>query len=95
MVLSVKNVTSSISSLGVVNKGSPLTINCSAEGSRPPHYVALKKDGVLVKRWTDLARECIGLTYYKFECVHEVNKTGWYNKFSSFIDRTLFTFAKF
>ena len=75
-VVSVKNVTSVIKSPDIVDKGSQLKITCSADGNRPPHYVALEKDGVMVKNWTDPATNCNCSTLYNITCGYDVADVG-------------------
>ena len=88
MVVSVRNVTSVIRSPDVVDKGSQLKISCSAEGNRPPHNVALEKDGVLLKNWTDPATNCSSLSPYNVTCEYVVANTG---KFLLLIDLGVIT----
>ena len=80
MAISVRNVTSTISNFDIVDKGSQLKITCTAEGYRPPHNIALEKDGKSVIDWNNLtsSTECTTLAFYKFECVHSVTDVGEY-----------------
>ena len=78
MALSVKDVTSSISDIGIVDKGSQLQITCFAEGNRRPHEVALKKSNISVMTWASPASDCTELptTYFEFKCVYDVGIIG-------------------
>ncbi|XP_063693954.1 hemicentin-1-like isoform X2 [Bolinopsis microptera] len=73
-IIVVKDVTSSISDLGIVNKGSQLQITCFAEGNRRPHEVALKKSNLSVITWASPASDCTVLpkSYYEFVCVYNM-----------------------
>ena len=77
MALSVKDVTSSISDIGIVDKGSQLQITCFAEGNRRPHEVALKKSNITMISWASPASDCTVLPmYYEFKCVYDVGIIG-------------------
>ena len=75
MVISVKDVTSTITAPAIVDKGSQFTITCVAEGYRAPHYIALEKDDITVKTWV-LDSECISPFFYQFKCSYSVPHSG-------------------